>query len=268
MIDFGYELVKGIFENVWNANFFKWGMHSIKALAITFFLLNLFSNMIATKWDWGEQNLPFDKGKFINAFVMVLLVLSYNTIIDSLDSLLGELDKVVNKYSHINHVFDKKLEEKGIIEPDIIDKAKQLAIEAYERVTNPMSILNDILFQVFWIVDNLIYGLFLVERFFAITLLKISAPVVFVLSVHERFRDLFIKWIKLYVAYYFLIVAFLLVIFIGNEIYATIRIKAEQSFIPDVVANNLINVGLLIAVVIKYRLFKKANDMVYKIFTN
>lgn len=65
-----------------------------------------------------------------------------------------------------------------------------------------------------------------------------------------------------------MIVPFLLVIYIGNEVYAVIRAKAESNLlVPDVVQNNIINVGLIVAVVIKYRLFKKTNDLIYKIFT-
>ncbi len=149
MIDFGYELVRQVYEKIWNATMFQWSMNSIKIVAVTVFLLSLYSNLIASKFDWGTQKLPLDKNKLINSLFMVFIVMTYDKIIDFLDLLLGELDKWANNYNHIKHVFDKKMEEANVEDPTLLDQAKQVAIDAYTRITNPMTIVNDILFGLF-----------------------------------------------------------------------------------------------------------------------
>lgn len=268
MLDFGYDLIHGVFQDIWKANALTWTLTGIKTLAMAIWVLNLYSDMLTSRYDWGVKSIPITKQKLLSSIIMFLILISYNHIIDLMDNLLGKLDETIINYNPTKHVFQKRVEAMaGTEDVKITDYIKLVLAEAYKRMTNPMTFVQDLLYQILYIIDNIIYGIFLVERFFAITLLKLSAPIIFAMAIFEKFRNLFYKWIALYVSYYFLVIGFFLVIYIANEIYG--KITGQITANPQLLLASGIttNVALCLSVWIKYRLFKKSNDLIYKIFS-
>ncbi|PIB39066.1 hypothetical protein [Maribacter sp. 4G9] len=269
MIDLSYDFIENIFSGIFSNEAAYWWSASYKLLAISFFLLTFYSNVLSTRLDWGEATLPFDKSKFINAIIVILLLASYDRILILLDAILSPLDSWVNTYDSFDHeLFNEEVED---AEEDLGAMAylKKAAVLVMETLENPFSIMVKLAYVVFWFLDNLIYGIFLVERFFFLTVLKILGPIAFSLSVFEKFRDILYKWFKLYVAAYLLILPFFLVIYITNEIYRELNLKAEAMPLIDILPNIKYSVYATIIGVsffIKLRLFKKSSEYVYKLF--
>ena len=270
MIDIGYEFIEGIFSGLFKTDSFFWFSTSYKFLAISVFMLTFYTNIFSQNLDWGATRLPFDKSKFINSIIVVLLIASYDQILLLLDSILSPLDQQINSYNPINHALYQGDETKNVEDLDVWSSLKLMAYSVLDLIKNPISIITTLAYGIFWVLDNIIYAIFLVERFFFLSVLKILGPIAFILSVHEKFRDLLFKWIKLYVAAYLLIVPFFLVIYVTNQIY--LELYNQSSKIPLIDDLPLIKYWTYCIIIgttffIKLRLFKKSTEYIYKLFT-
>lgn len=270
MIDLGYDLIKNIFDDLTGNNSFFWFQSGLKLLAVGFFLLTFFSNILTARVDWGEAKLPFDRSKLINALIVILLIASYDKILGLLDGLLSPLDAQINKYSPLHHELFNNEIDKGQEDIGAMAYLKKAAALVIETIQNPFSLVVKLCYLIFWIFDNLVYGFFLVERFFFLTVLKILGPVAFTMSVFERFRGLLYKWFQLYVAYYLLILPFFLVIYVTNEIFTHLSQSIEGDPLLSLMPSfktmpYAVIMGL--SFFLKFKLFKKSSDIVYKIFT-
>ncbi len=272
MIDFGYEMIKSIFDGVGTASSFRWVNYSVKFLAIAFFLLNLYSSFFdSISKDWGTMDLPFNFSKAVTAFAIILIIVAYDQLLLLFENLFVPLNGLLENYNPLQADLIE-------IEPDPAVEMEQSwtarLIETFSEIQTilktPYFLVAKILYFVLWMVDNVVYGIFLVERFFALTVLRLIGPFVFALAVFEKFRDLMYKWIKLYVAFYLLIIPYFLVIYVTNEIYkeltdSFISVTPAGPLTGLVVTASLIAVG--ISLWLKLRLFKKATELTYKIFT-
>lgn len=269
MMDISYELIQGIFNGIFSSGQFQWVNYSVKFLAISFFMLTFYSNMITSRFDWGEARMPFDRSKLFNSIVVVLLIISYDRILVFMDDLLGPLDQVINDYSIKGHIMEKQ-EADPQRDMDVWDYMKMASSLFIETMVNPFSLFAKLLYVTLWILDNVVYGLFLVERFFFLTCLKILGPIAFCVSFFEKGLDTIMKWCKLYAAYYLLVIPFFLVIYVTNEIYIDMTQRATENdpfmgILPGY-KNTVFCIVLFISVYLKFKLFKKSTDVVYKLF--
>lgn len=269
MIDLSYDFITGLFDGVFENPKFTWFNYSYKFLAVSFFLLNFYSNMLTSQLDWGTTKAPFNTTKLLNSLLVVLMIAFYDKILGSLDAILQPIDQGIQKYTPLMH----DLSQDEISETDgdigVFPYLKKAAAEVRNVIRNPFLLILKMAYGIFWILDNLVYGLFLIERFFYLTILKIIGPIIFCISIFEKFRDLMIKWFKLYAAYYLLIIPYFLVIFITNEMYAQLSIKIEQSVLVKTLPTYefmALSVVTGLSFFLKFRLFKKSTDVVYKIF--
>lgn len=263
-MDVSYEVILALYQE-----FFTEELHLqeitnvLKILAIAFFLLNVYTSMFNKINDrFGSTKLPFDEKKLIGSLTMVLVLVFYDKLLDFMDSLLIGLDKT---YSHFSPM-DFSPEEEEIKNDNTLDVwawLKLFATQAVNIFKDPAYIFLLLLEGIAWIIDTAIYGVFLLERFFFIGLLKVLGAIAIVLAVFEKFRDLFYKWIKLYISIYLLIFPFFLII--GFAAHVTTFFK-ENADMP--ILGTQVNVVILsIMIWLKLRLFKKSYDIVYKLFT-
>src|SRR5690606_6951915 len=183
MIDFGYDFIREIFDNAVNKADLKWFNLSYKALAVSFFLNSVYTNILSQKWDWAQAKLPFDKNKLLTSFGVVLLIVFYDKVLGVFDSILSPLDKSLA--SNIPFLPDLTTEEITDKEGDTGTYAylKIMAQEVINFLSNPAYVILKGCYIIFWLFDNVVYGLFLVERFFFLTILKVLGPIVICLSI-------------------------------------------------------------------------------------
>tara|TARA_E500000318_G_scaffold112008_1_gene133335 strand:+ start:20084 stop:20902 length:819 start_codon:yes stop_codon:yes gene_type:complete len=272
MIDFGYDLIKSVFDGVGTSGTFFWFNISVKFIAVAFFLLNTYSSFLdSIAKDWGDaSDLPLNVSKTVSSFIIIILIAGFDQLLILFERVWLPLDNAIGDYNPIAASLIE-LEPETAVEEEQSWTAK--LIETFEEVSlvikYPYFLAAKLLYFLLWIVDNVVYGIFLVERFFALTVLRIAGPIVFALAVFEKFRDLLFKWLKLYTAFYLLVIPYFLVIYVTNQIYD----ELSQGFISATpgVLTGLMLIGSMIAVGIslwlKLRLFKRSTDLLYKIFT-
>lgn len=269
-IDFGYTFIKEIFDDVLLDERLFWVNMSYKALALSFFLIAVYSNALSSKWDWAEAKLPFDKNKLLTSFGVVLLIIFYDKLLFFLDDILSPLDKALA--TNLPYLPDLTLDNAPTgqkEEKDILESLKAIADMVMKFFSNPSFIMLKVCYGIFWVFDQIVYGLFLVERFFFLTILKILGPMVICLAIFEKFRDLLRKWVLLYIGLYLLAIPFFLVILITNTIMEDLYRPVEDDVVLAITGFTNVYLTAIagLSLFLKYRLFKKSTEMVYKIFT-
>jgi len=262
-MDFTYEALYQLYST-----FFEEELHLeeltnvLKILAIAFFLLNMYTSMFSKVADrFGSTKLPFDEKKLFSSLVMVLAIVFYDKLLNFLDTLLVGLDGAYSKFSPLDFTPPEEEitdEEEG----DVSSILKFAGAEFIQLITDPTYIVLMILKGLAWIIDTAIYVVFLLERFFFIGLLKVLGAIAIVLAVFEKFRDLFYKWLKLYISIYLLIFPFFLILGFTAFVFDSFK---DQADLP--ILGNAVQVTVLsIMIWLKLRLFKKSYDIVYKLF--
>lgn len=265
MIDFGYQVISEIFREAYNEVGLFWSVTFLKTMAVSLFMLSLFTDLISkVKYDFGTFQTPFSQNKLFSTLGFILIIASYDHLLLLLDGLMAGIDAKVNSYNPVVH----KLTEEEIAEIDT-DQAwwvymKLFAKQATDVLANPSSIIAKLFYFVFWVLDNLVYGVFLVERFFMLFVLKLLAPIIFIMAIYDKFRHLFYKWIQLYVGFYLLIIPFFAVIWISNSIYSKLEAQTSSGmFAAGGIVVQAVVIG--ISFYLKFRLFKKSSNFIYKL---
>lgn len=270
MIDFSYETVYNLYEGFFSSLYLNRFGIFIKILAVTFFLLNVYTNLFSRMgktFDGGKYEFPFDMHKLLQSLIMVVIVAFYDRLLGYMDYILIKFDSVYSHFSPLDFVPPEEEITDVDLDFDAFSALKQASTEFMRIVQNPTYVFVLLLEGIAWIIDAAIYGVFLFERFFFIGILKILGAIAIVMSVFEKFRDLFYKWIKLYVAVYLLILPFFLIIGFAAYIFKTIDANLSENIAIDLlIGSNTRIILLTILIWLKLRLFKKSYDLVYKLF--
>ena len=271
---FGLNYVQTIFDIIKASDLVSYTITGVKILALGFFLVNLFQKYIQGAgekegYTWGLQ--PSDL--LMNVAYMLLVIFS-TQILGFFDTILTAIDT-----SYIDAA--PTLLPLQLQNLEIETQGNALAMTAkamqalYEFLTYPLKAFQLIAFLwglVFWVMDLFIYPLFLAERFFLLGLMQIFFPLVMALSMLKEFRDLAIRFFKLYVGVYLLVPAFFVVNIFVNGIYTGLSNDYLNGMFGMTINNKFFEILIqpsIIAfiVVLKFKLYKRASSFVFKIFT-
>ncbi|TXN37708.1 hypothetical protein FVB32_05315 [Flagellimonas hymeniacidonis] len=268
-MDITYESIYDLYENFFTSELnISQILNPLKVLAVVFFVLNVYTNMFSkVGTSWGQAKLPFDQNKLLSSLVVVMAVIFYDKLLDFLDTLLMGFDTSYSHFSPFHFDFPIVDPEDGGFSfgPSIVTEA---AAEFVSILKDPGHVIVLILEGIAWMIDAAIYAVFLLERFFFIGLLKVLGVIAIVMAVFEKFRDLFYKWVKLYVSVYLLIIPFFLIMGFSSFVFEFFDSSLKTNGSVDVLIGSKIRVLILaIMIWLKLRLFKKSYDLVYKLLT-
>lgn len=264
MMDISYDALLTLYQQ-----FFEEELHLeditnvLKILAIAFFLLNVYTNMFSRMTErFGTTKLPFNEKQILGSLVMVLVLVFYDQFLNFLDTLLLGMDEAYSKFSPL--AFSPPEEEiQNGNDMDVWATLKLAGSHFVQFMTEPSYIVLLLLKGLAWIIDTTIYVVFLMERFFFIGLLKVLGAIAIVLAVFEKFRDIFYKWLKLYITIYLLIFPFFLILGFTAFVFDAFKENADFPLLGTTVQVTVLSIMIWL----KLRLFKKSYDIVYKLFT-
>ncbi|WP_196888959.1 hypothetical protein [Aureivirga sp. CE67] len=260
-----YQLYQNFFDNEWLSDI----LLGIKFFAIAFILINIWSHLVDSTQE-NKITFPIKINRLLASVIMVLILASYNHVLNFLDQLLIGFDEYFNN-SYPNYEYFVKDDVTEVVDDNNWeDKMKEMSYGVLDFLKNPIYLISNIIYYILWLIDCAVYGVFLLERFFFIGVLKLLGAIAICMAVFEKFRDLFYKWLKLYIALYLLIIPFFLIIAFGH--YLDELTKDILKILPVNVmllqADFYRSIVLLIIVWLKFRLFKRSYDLVYKIFVS
>lgn len=274
-LSIGLEYVNAVFQTLKESDFAEYTILGMKTLAVLFFLVNIIKKYYegaasSEGYTWG-----LTPGELIKNFVVVLAVIFSTEILSYLDSILVAIEmEYRNTAPDLIPLQFQDLElEEDINFVEAGTKALSLLYEYMITPLYPMKVIAFILGVFLWLMDLLIYPLFLAERFFLLGLMQAFFPLVISLAVFEKFRDLGYRFFKLYAAVYMIVPAFFLVNVFVNLLYEELTTNFWENLVGEGSGSGifeplvqLASVGFI--VLLKFKLYRQAISFTMRIFTS
>lgn len=132
-----------------------------------------------------------------------------------------------------------------------------------KNLINPYYWITTLAQWIGWFVNTFVVAFMLIERAATLVLLNVLSPFVIALSVLEKFRDMLIKWIKLYIATFLIMPAILIVSVLCTLFYMTLA--GNVSLMYGLVTDDM-TIVICMVILVKARLFKASVSLLYKLF--
>ncbi|MGL5919429.1 MAG: hypothetical protein ACRCZQ_02865, partial [Bacteroidales bacterium] len=190
-------------------------MIGAKALAVVFLLVNWIKEFL----DYLDQKnkgegaaLPFTPSKIFYSCFYIALILNINVLLNGVDDMLSsysEAFKLENSqamYSPIEEIIKMDIETEETMTNTVGETATGLINSFMNAVYNLANMVNifwwilAIMKVIAWLVNVVVYPMFLLERSFLLMLLQIALPLVLALGAFDKFRPMVWEWFKMYIA--------------------------------------------------------------------
>lgn len=269
------EYVDAVFKTLQDSDLSQYTMTGVKVLAVLLFLINLLKKYVEGTANNQEVTWGLTPTDLIKNLAVVLLVIFSQEILFQLDAVLVAIETQYREVAP--DLVPLQLQgydpSQDVHWSDIGTKA---LFTIYQYITTPfypMRIVAFILSVFLWLLDLIIYPLFLAERFFLLGLMQVFFPLILSLSVFEKFRAMGYNFFKLYIAIYMLVPAFFMVNIFINGLFAAANLNFWGELTGSVPEDNLmapvIELGVVgFMVLLKFKLYRKATSFTLRMFTN
>lgn len=245
-----------------------------KILAVAFILLYwLIKYAESLKGNDADGKSGITVYNIVRGVVYIVLVCSFNNIVDMVDRGLGAYDASFGVKA--TYQMYEALDEDWIAEDEeqAIQNAESSgfwdsSMNVVNQIGHWIANLGDIwwwglqvLKIVGWLINIMVMPIFLLERGFLLVLMKISFPLILALGANEAFQGLLKKWLGLYCAIFLTGLFFILATQFCDEAYR--MIVNEGGMADDNQAKTII---FAVVVFAKVKLFKGAIELSYKLF--
>ncbi|GEM_PF-2289080 len=224
--------------------------------------------------DKEDTSLPYT---LIRGLILIGLISLSTEIFTMADKLFTAIEnefvtEYVESFDLMEFATDpyEEQREEEETEMSIFNMEKLLSIIA-GKVSKVMSgswLIGGIFSLILYLVDGIIYGIFLSERFFILGLLKLFAPIILALSIFEKFRDFLYNLAKVALRWYLVIIPFFGVnifcsMIIRNMPEAMERIAGEAG--GEILFNATRTVFYLFLIIIKFKLYTRSKNVMKEI---
>ncbi|MBL7473309.1 hypothetical protein [Robertkochia sediminum] len=269
------EYVDAVFKTLQGSDLSQYTLTGVQVLAVLLFLINLLKKYLEGTANTQEVTWGLTPSDLVKNLAIVLLVIFSHEILFQFDTFLVAIE---TQYREVAPDL-VPLQLQGFdLSQDIhwSDVGTKALSTIYEYITTPfypMRIVAFILSVFLWLLDLIIYPLFLAERFFILGLMQVFFPLILSLSVFEKFRTMGYNFFRLYIAIYMLVPAFFLVNVFINGLFT----EANQNFWSELTGSlpedslmaPVIELGVVgFMVLLKFKLYRKATSFTLRMFTN
>lgn len=267
-MDLNLEFLQSIYDTLKQSDV-GWSLFvGIKAIAAVFFSVNIYKKYFFQSTDidgptWGLR----PKDIVLNLLFLGLIVFS-SDILKSLDAVLVHFeDAAIEKAPPFIPIAEvPKTQANEVSSGDLLMMSLLGNIDIFEMVINPL------LKKALWLIDVFMYPLFLAERFFLIGFLQLFFPLIMAFAMLDEFRDLAIRFFKLYIAVYLLVPAFIFVNYFIGKIYSGFKNHFLSNLLgTDLwsgIGESLLDLTLIVFIILlKLRLYRKSGTFLFKLFT-
>lgn len=267
-----YDLVNESAPNIWTTRI-------VKSLCIVTLATHWYLSFLKGKGNSSELSLGdgLKPREIIKGIMLIIIIIIYDEIMESLDLVLTAFEQ-------------EALADKIAVE-DYEMNSGSVAVEQNCDWMCSMVYIRDILLKLvndpLWpflvllegiarLADGIIYGVFLLERFFFLWMLKFLGAIALAFYPFEKLKKWFWSYVGVYAAIFLMIVPYMLLNLFSNLLYhnATTYIQSKYTigpqpesgivwYAPDSVPLMFV---LILVTLFKYKLFRKSSEFIYKIF--
>lgn len=276
MIEIDYNFLNDLFERVWGDSDFSAITMGLKIMAISFLLIRL-TWIIYKSWaDRRSLNaqsaesgayLPISPRQFGTYVALCLCAAFYDQVLLFLDTILGSLISVYSSLD-VNTVsiplsYANQEAEDTMANASAFEALKIFALQAIDVITSPTLWILSIVKVLAWLMDIVVYSIFIIERFFVLLILKFTGPLAISLSLVPKLNAIFWKWAALYMRWYLLIIPYLLVNLVVNVMVESYELifASMGTDLMQTIGETLEVPLLLVIVVLKLVLYRTAKTI-------
>lgn len=243
-----------------------------KFIGVIIFMLTigkeLFKNFAASGKTFGEGKEGFTPYTLIRGLIILIAIVSITEILTMVDKILLLIEQIGESKWNAE-LKPLSLYEVKIDAPDTGSSALDIAILHLRNISdylNPMVLINKILYIVFWILDLIIFSIFVAKRFFYLGLLKLFSPIILGLSILPEYRLMSYNLGKIYLRNFLSIIPFILVIVFANRLHDAFISTLHESgngagtFFMSAGGQTIRTVALVFTVILKIVLFKSSSN--------
>lgn len=211
-------------------------MIGTKVLAIGFLIVNWMQQLLEymdEKNNGKSPLFPFTPSKIIYSILYITLIVNINVFLNGADDLLGsysehfKLENSQEMYSPIEQIIKLDMETEETLNNTVGEKATGFINVFINAVYNLANMVNvfwwvlGLMKIIAWLVNVVVYPMFLLERSFLLMILQIALPLVLALGAFEKFRPMVWNWFKIYIAVYMTGLFFLFATWFCDQFYIT-----------------------------------------------
>ncbi|MEM6734641.1 MAG: type IV secretion system protein [Bacteroidota bacterium] len=267
MIKFDYDFIYSYYDRFLNENqLIFYSIISFKFVAISMALINFYSLYInARDKEKGESLQSKDIIRFV---VIISLIVSYDYILWAFDELFLAFENAYSKFEAAPKRYQLKKDiQTEDTNTDVYATLKRAAGMFIEVLTDPGILFLKFISLIIWIIDVIIYAIFLAERFFILGILRIFGALAIALSTYAKFEKYFWAWIGSYLSYGLVIVPYFIVNLFTNGIYTITELLISENLPKSTLTYSTpLTIVMLLIVILKFKLFSRSGAVLNKIF--
>lgn len=277
VISFDNDFMLEVYEELFDNNEVFLSITALKMFAVCMVMFNWYHLFLKSTKGGENKKMPITPYDIFRGIFLVVAIGLYDNLLSGIDSIMVEIE---NLYKG----FESKWRIAPFDVPEVIEEPEkswnaslsEFANEALFLLENPFHFVANMLKGFLGFFDILIYGAFLAERYFFLGLLRVLGGIALACYAIPRLEKWFWQWFGLLVAIYLLIIPAYLANAFTNIIYdkAVQKVGVQVTLLDSTGVTGTDTTGVLIlfiilalCVYIKWRLFKKANQIIFKIFT-
>ncbi|MEM8896925.1 MAG: hypothetical protein AAGC85_02425 [Bacteroidota bacterium] len=265
MID--YDLIYGIYKGFLSSSGAFVAISGLKGIAFCLIIINWYHQYLKSTQRLGEHSLkaPITPYDLLKGLFLIGAVASYDYLLTLMDGFLGAIENQYAAFEPGITVLESTEEEIGVEESESAESSVKEVAQFYRMITlDPTLILIPIIKGIAWILDVVVYGVFLAERFFFLGLLRVLGGLALACFAIPALQKWFWNWLGLYVAMYLLILPYFLINAFSNELYTQGK---DFSLALGIISGLMETLVLITAVWLKLKLFRKSHQILFKLFT-
>ena len=244
------------------------GVKGIALIMILFSWYNKYTKSLRSNIGTEKLHSGISANDIVMALVVILALGMYDKILESLDSILMAVESQYRDFQvNIAPLEDpEELEDYDTSEMGWSGALKLMAGVVIDSFLAPGTWVLGLLGGLAWILDILIYAIFLGERFFILGILRILGGLAIACYPIERLRSWFWNWVKLYTGYYLMMIPFFLIVGFTNYLSDYLQQSVFSATYSDQAVVSVEYIILILGVWLKYRLFRGAREVTLKLF--
>ncbi|MEQ8580061.1 MAG: hypothetical protein RIB01_15235 [Balneola sp.] len=215
-MQFDYAFLEDVFNTVWDGTNFSNIIFGLKILTVSFIAFRFIYTL--TKQTLGQKQLqigstsvpiPMTLWHIMTYLVYAIGVSTFDLILNGLDGILGY---VISIYTDLDvmtvNIALMEDQPEIVADESWFQVLQRMGYQVLAYLANPTLIIVKILKVLAWVMDLLVYAIFLGQRFFVLLILKITGPLALCASLIPGLGHTFGRWLSLYTRWFFLIIPY------------------------------------------------------------
>lgn len=269
-----------VYKTMFDTSFAQTFVISGKIIGCFLIIISMYAKIFKNFGRWDKLLIKESEGHslpytLVSGLVLIGLILISTSIFTLTDNIFASIEKeFVEKhmgnfelFEYMEDPYEKERENEEFSIFNIEALLSKIVMQVH-KVLSGSWIISGVMSLLMFMLDSIVYGMFLCERFFVLGAIKLLSPLILAFSVFEKFRSMLYDLMKVLLRWYLVIIPFFFVnIFCGaivkNMPAAMTQIAGETG--GEILFNSSRAIFLLFIIIIKFKLFSTSKSILKEI---